>query len=54
MSGPLNVWTYWAGPMPRWIGVCLDSFRRCCKASKLHVLTPDTVPELPISSRRPR
>lgn len=40
----LNVWTYWAGPMPAWIKTCLDSMRRCCKDSELHVLTPDLLP----------
>lgn len=37
----MNVWTYWAGPMPAWIKTCLDSIRLCCKRSTFCMLTPD-------------
>lgn len=39
----MQVWTYWAGPKPPWIDVCLDSMRRRCRKSDLVVLTPETV-----------
>ena len=41
----MNVWTYWSGHKPAWIETCLESIRRCCKQSKLHVLGPDYVPD---------
>lgn len=39
----MNVWTYWAGPKPAWIDVCLKSIARCCKRSTFHLLTPENV-----------
>jgi hypothetical protein len=39
----LNVWAYWAGPRPRWIDTCLNSFSRCCRRSDFHLLTPENV-----------
>lgn len=38
----MNVFTYWAGPKPAWIDICLDSMKRCCKQSELHILTPES------------
>lgn len=46
----IDVWTYWAGPMPDWISTCLRSMIRCCKRTQINVLTPDNLPswiELP-------
>lgn len=40
----MNVWTYWAGPMPRWIETCLLSFARCCRRSRFRLLTPHNLP----------
>jgi hypothetical protein len=32
MPPPINaqVWSYWTGPQPAWIGLCLESLRRAC------------------------
>lgn len=38
----MNVWSYWSGPIPDWISICIESFNRCCKLSKFTLLTPDT------------
>ena len=27
---PVPVWTFWTGPQPPWIGLCLDTLRRHC------------------------
>lgn len=47
----MNVWTYWAGPKPKWIDVCLKSIARCCVKSKFHLLTPDNLPDLDLPQR---
>ncbi len=41
----LNVWTYWAGPMPAWIATCIESMRLACRRSTFTLLTPETVGE---------
>jgi hypothetical protein len=43
----LNVWTYWEGPKPLYIDVCLKSIAERCEGCKVIILTPDTLPELP-------
>ena len=39
----MDVWTYWEGPKPQFIDVCLRSLQRVCKRSKFHLLTPENV-----------
>jgi len=38
----IPVWTYWQGPMPGWIEICLRTLTR--HIPELHVLTPQTWP----------
>ncbi len=47
----LNVWTYWAGPRPAWIDICLESIRRCCKRCTFHLLVPEDLDDCTICSR---
>lgn len=42
----LKVFSYWAGPMPEWIRVCLESLRRKCVRSTFILLTPETASSL--------
>jgi hypothetical protein len=37
----MNVFTFWSGPMPDWIGWCIDSIRHQCRRSTFHLITPD-------------
>jgi len=39
---PCKVWTYWEGPMPDWIGWCLETLRRTC-GKRLVILTPENI-----------
>lgn len=32
---PTPVWSYWAGPQPAWIGLCLDTMRSRCPAIRI-------------------
>lgn len=41
----MNVWSYWSGPMPEWIVLCLETFKRKCIKSKFTLLTPENVDE---------
>src|ERR1700722_16770507 len=42
MTTPL--WTYWEGPMPRWIEVCLASMKALCTSGlEFHLVTPANV-----------
>jgi hypothetical protein len=48
----MNVWTYWAGPMPWWIQRCLSSMEAKCVRSRFNLLTPDNVPaDIPLPAR---
>ena len=42
MSDPLHVWTYWQGPRPAYIDVCLKSMADVCNISgvEFHLVTP--------------
>lgn len=44
----MNVYSYWAGPMPEWISLCLKTFERQCKKSVFTLLTPDNVDQYTI------
>lgn len=41
MEKNLNVWTYWEGPMPEYIKICIETMRRCCNDFTL--LTPNNI-----------
>lgn len=37
----MNVWTYWQGPMPEYIRICIDTMRRNC--DNFTLLTPNNI-----------
>lgn len=41
----MNVWTYWEGPKPAYISLCLQSMRRACNVPGIsfEVVTPESV-----------
>jgi len=39
----LKVWTYWEGPMPPYISICLASIKRCCSDFDYNHVTPETI-----------
>lgn len=41
----MNVWTYWEGPRPPFIDVCLASLASACKDDDFYLVTPKTLPE---------
>jgi hypothetical protein len=43
----IDVWTYWEGPQPEYIGLCLDSIRRRCVAARYnHIAGQDAAAAL--------
>ena len=41
MEKNLNVWTYWQGPMPEYIKICIETMRRHC--DNFTLLTPHNI-----------
>lgn len=46
-----QVWSYWTGPQPPWIGLCLDTIRRHCPTAQIldesYWSSPDYAGEIP-------
>ena len=51
-AGQPHVWTYWEGPMPPWIGLCLETFRR--NVPGVEILTRETWEDLYDGAMVPR
>lgn len=39
----MNVWTYWEGPRPEFIDLCLRTLSHSLRSEEFHVLTPETL-----------